>query len=176
MLHDLAAVSAWEIDSSRRTDLAIAAGRAEEDARRLGDKLGPIGVPLAACAAAAREDQAFDWIRALARHLGGALQIANDLLNARDDHAGRRLTPALASLYAGGRVSPEDEPFRVWLALASDPSLDRMLAIAKREALAAQRAVPIERAPALREAVATCAKVLDEIPARLLALSLGVRR
>lgn len=175
VLHDLAAVSAWEIDRYRGVDLALAAERVEEDAARLGDKLSPVAIPLAACAAAAREESAFEWIRALARHLGRALQIANDLLNARDDHAARRLTPSLAALYSGGRVTPGDEPFRVWPALASDPSFDRMLAIARREAASASAAVPEDR-PTLREAVGTCAAVLEEIPTRLLALSLGARR
>lgn len=175
VLHDLAAVSAWEIDSYRRTDPAIAAERAEEDARRLGDKLGPIGVPLAACAAAAREEQAFDWIRALARHLGGALQIANDLLNARDDHAASRLTPSLAALLAGGRLAPGAEPYRVWPALASDPALERMLRAARAHAARAAAIAAEHGAPTLSAATAQHAAFLDEIPARLLALSLGVK-
>ncbi|MFO0589117.1 MAG: class 1 isoprenoid biosynthesis enzyme [Polyangiaceae bacterium] len=176
VLDDLAAVSAWELDTLRSVDPAEAAERAEEHATRLGDKLGPIAIPLAATAIAARRPETIARLHAYSLHLGRALQVANDLLNARDDHVGGRLTPSLAALYAGGRVTPETPPFQVWPSLAADPASERMLAFARREIDRALALLADIGAPALTEATRRGARVLDEMPSRLLGLSLGVRR
>lgn len=174
-LDELAAVSAWEIDTYRALDRAVAAQLAEEHAAQLGSKLVPVAVPLAALAVATDRPRALAWIAPFARALGRALQIANDLLNARDDHAAARLTPTLAALYAGGRVSPADEPFRVWPALASDAALDRMLRAAASHAESAVTLAADHDARALAACTSEIASVLPEIRVRLLKLALGVR-
>lgn len=174
VLTELASVSAWEIDGYRALDLATAGARAEEHAATLGSKLVPIAIPLAALAAVAGQEKAFAWIGPFARALGRALQIANDLLNARDDHAAERLTPALAALYQGGRVQPGDAAFRVWPLLAGDAALDRMLALAQLHAAAAVNLAAESGAPALAAATAHGTAVLGEVRARLLKLAMGV--
>lgn len=175
LLTELAAVSAWELDTFRSLDIEAAAAGAEEHAAKLGSKLVPIGIPLGALAAAAGREEAFAWIEPFARELGRALQIANDLLNARDDHAAGRLTPSLAALYAGGRVLPGDATFCVWPALAGDPALERMLAAASGHARAAIALASEAKAPRLAKAAETSAAWLREVPGRLLKLSLGAR-
>lgn len=176
VLDDLAAVSSWEFDTLRSVDPIQAAERAEEHATRLGDKLGPIAIPLAATAIAAHRPDAIERLHACSLHLGRALQVANDLLNARDDHVGGRMTPSLAALYAGGRVTRETPPFQVWPALVADPALPRMQAFALREIDRALSLLADLGAPALAEVTKRSARVLHEIPSRLLGLSLGVRR
>ena len=175
VLDRLAAVSAWELDVYRTIDPVAAGESAEADAARLGEKLLPIALPLAALAVIAGDEGALAWIRPAMHGLATALQIANDLLNARDDHAGSRLTPSLAALRAGGRLAAEAEPFRVWPALASDPALERMLRAARGHVARAAAIAAEHGAPALSAATARHAAILDEIPARLLALSLGVK-
>jgi hypothetical protein len=175
ILDDLAAVSAWEIDAYRREDPAHAGARAEEHAALLGAKLAPVAIPLAALASAAGKGGAEAWIGPFARSLGAALQITNDLLNARDDHAAGRLTPSLAALYSGGRVTPDSEAYRVWPALASDPALLRMTRAARAHLDAATFAARSAGASAVAEVAAAHGAALDEIAPRLLRLTLGVR-
>ena len=178
ILDEMAAAGAWEIDVYRRMDPAEAAPRAEQDARRLGSKLVPMAVPLAALAAAAREaageERALAWVGPFARELGAALQIANDLLNARDDHAAGRLTPALALLYSSGRLARGAEAHRVWPVLAGDPALGRMVTAARAHLDAAAACARGAGAHAVAEVAASRARTLDEIGPRLLALALGV--
>lgn len=174
-LDELAAVSAWEIDAYRAIDRAVAARLAEEHAAHLGSKLVPIAIPLAALAAATDRPRALAWIAPFARALGRALQIVNDLLNARDDHVAGRLTPSLAALYSGGRVAPDDEPHRVWPALASDPALDRMARAAASHIEAAASLASDAAAPTLAAAASDLHAILPEIGPRLLKLTLGVR-
>jgi hypothetical protein len=173
-LTELAAVSAWELDTYRGFDRETAGAHAEEHAAMLGSKLVPTAIPLAALAAIAGQERAFAWIGPCARALGRALQIANDLLNARDDHAARRLTPSLAALYAGGRVAPEGEAFRVWPALAGDPALPRMLVAATGHAEAAASLAREQGAGALAAQIGETAGLLREVPERLLKLAMGV--
>jgi len=175
VLDRLAAVSAWELDVYRTTDVPVAGIEAEAHADRLGDKLMPIALPLAALAVAARDEAAIEWIGPAMRGVAIGLQIANDLLNARDDHVGSRLTPSLAALYAGGRLDPSAEAFRVWPALASDPALHRMLGVARVHVKEAARIAAGQGAHELSVATLRHAAFLDEVPARLLALSLGVK-
>ncbi len=174
-LDELAAISAWEIDTYRALDLAVTGAHAEQHAAELGSKLIPMAIPLAALAAATNRPRSLAWIGPFARALGRALQIANDLLNARDDHVTGRLTPSLAALYAGGRVSRSDDAFRVWPALAGDPALDRMLRAARMHVEAAASLAADSEAPALAAATTGIGAVLDEIAPRLLKLALGVR-
>lgn len=173
ILTSLAAVSAWELDVYRSASSPEAPERAME---RLGHKLSPIAIPLAACASIARKEALFDDLERASVSVGGALQIVNDLFNARDDHAAGRLTPSLAALYEGGRVKPGDPPHRVWATLASDPALDRMLTIARAMTASAIARLSSGATPALREAIRAHASLLDEVPSRLLSLTLGVRR
>lgn len=176
VLADLAKVSAWELDTRCSVSPIEAAERAEEHATRLGDKLGPIAIPLAATAIAAKRPELIERLHAYSLHVGRALQVANDLLNARDDHVAGRFTPSLAALYAGGRVTTETPSFQVWPALSSDPSMERMRGYARREIDRARSVLADIGAGALSEATKRAARVLDELPSRLLGLSLGVRR
>lgn len=173
ILDEMAAAGAWEVDAYRRMDPAEAAPRAEEDARRLGSKLVPMAIPLAALAAAAGE-RPLAWVGPFARDLGAALQIANDLLNARDDHAAGRLTPALALLYSSGRLERGAEAHRVWPVLAGDPALGRMVGAARAHLDAAAACAREAGARAVAEVAASRARTLDEIGPRLLGLALGV--
>jgi hypothetical protein len=174
ILTELASVSAWELDTYRALDLATAAALAEEHSAMLGSKLVPMAIPLAALAAVADRQESFSWLGLYARALGRALQIANDLLNARDDHVAGRLTPTLAALYAGGRVKRGDEAFRVWPLLAGDAALERMLGLARLHAGAAINVAAEAGALALAAATRQSATILDEIPVRLLRLAMGV--
>lgn len=175
VLRELSAVSVWELDVYRASDPVSASARVEEDAVRLGRKLAPVAIPLAALATAAGQERALRWIRLFAEDLGCALQIANDLLNARDDHVARRLSPSLAALYASGRVTAQTEAFRIWPALASDAALARMQGIAAARARSAITLAEEAGAPELARAASESMALLEEIPARLLKLSLGVR-
>jgi len=174
ILDDMARASAWEIDAYRVIDRAEAGARAEEHAEVLGSKLAPVAIPLAALAAAARKEEHLAWLGDFARGFGAALQIANDLLNAREDHAAGRLTPSLAALYAGGRVAEGADASRVWPALAGDAALPRMVGAARRFAEAAVDLAAKAGARTLAAAVNESAALLDDIPSRLLKLSLGV--
>lgn len=174
-LDELASTGAWELDSYRGVDRAEAGARAEEHAATLGAKLVPVAIPLAALAVAAHREAHLSWLGEFARGFGAALQIANDLLNARDDHAAGRLTPSLAALYAGGRVAPGGEAVLVWPALAGDPALPRMIEAAHRFAAAAIERASQAGAPLLAAAAGASAALLDGIQPRLLKLSLGVR-
>lgn len=174
ILDEMAATGAWEIDVYRRTRPAEAAARAEEHAALLGSKLAPVAIPLAALACAAGDELSSAWIAPFARELGAALQIVNDLLNARDDHVAGRLTPALAALYSGGRVAPAAEAHRVWPVLAGDPSLGRMLGAARAHLEAAVARAEGAGAPSVAAVAAERARSLDDLPRRLLALALGV--
>lgn len=177
-LDELASASAWELDTYRKMDPKAAGEHAEEHAAELGNKLAPVSIPLAALVAAARKNETrgadFFWLLPFVQALGCALQIANDLLNAREDHEAGRLTPALSALYAGGRVAPDDEAFRVWPALASDSALDRMQRAARQKVESAFELALRSNAPALAAAVRESAALLDELAPRLLKLSLGV--
>lgn len=174
ILDELSGAGVWELDTYHAMGLAEAGARAEEHAAVLGSKLTPTAIPLAALAAATGQELAFTWLGTYARSLGRALQIANDLLNARDDHEARRLTPSLAALYAGGRIRPGDEAFRVWPTLAGDAALQRMAAAATLHADDAVRIAAGSGAPELAAATAESAAVLRELPRRLLRLSLGL--
>jgi hypothetical protein len=174
ILDELAAASAWEIDTYLSEDLAQAAERAEEHAAVFGAKLAPLGIPLAALAAAAGRERAVEWVGPFSRSFGAGLQIHNDLLNARDDHASGRLTPALAALYAGGRIGPESESYRIWPALAGDPALVRMTHAARSHLDTAMTCARGAGATRVAEAVVSWLPALDEIAPRLLRLALGV--
>lgn len=174
VLDELAETATWEIDTFRALPLAEAAASAEEHAATLGSKLIPLAIPLCALAAIAGDASSFGWLRTCARSLARALQLANDLLNARDDHAARRLTPALAALYAGGRLSPDDPPHAVWPTLAGDPSLTRMLAAAEDHAATAASLADRTGARALAAEIRAATSPLPELPARLVKLSLGL--
>jgi hypothetical protein len=175
ILDELASTGAWEIDTYRSVDRAEASALAEEHAATLGSKLVPVAIPLAALAVAARREAHLEWLGEFARGFGAALQIANDLLNARDDHMEGRLTPSLAALYAGGRVAPSADAVLVWPALAGDPALPRMLDAARRLAGAAIELASRGGAPLLGAAAGESAALLDGIQPRLLKLALGVR-
>lgn len=174
-LADLAGESAWEIDVYRSVDPMRAGERAEDDAARLGAKLAPCAIPLAALSVAAGRASDLQWLLPFARALGAGLQIHNDLLNARDDHAGGRLTPSLAALYSGGRVTPDSEPHRVWPALAGDPALARMTSAARAFFERANEIAREHGALALADVAASRLPALDRIASHLLQLSLGVR-
>lgn len=174
ILDELAAASAWEIDTYRSEDPARAAAHSEEHAALLGAKLAPVAIPLAALAAAAGRERADEWIGPFSRSFGAALQINNDLLNARDDHASGRLTPSLAALYAGGRVGPGSEAYRIWPALAGDRALTRMTCAARAHLEAAVACARGAGAAGVAEVAASQIPALDEIAPRLLRLALGV--
>lgn len=175
ILDELAAASAWEIDTYRKLDPVEAGALAEEHAAQLGSKLTPVAIPLAALASAAGRDGDAGWILPFARSLGAALQINNDLLNARDDHTAGRLTPSLAALYSGGRITPESEAHRVWPALAGDAALGRMTRAARAFLEAAIACAQAAGAPAVAGVAAAQLPALEQIAPRLLRLTLGVR-
>jgi hypothetical protein len=174
ILDELAATSAWEIDTYRRMDPAEAAERLEEHATLLGSKLMPLAIPLAALGLEGGKDGAFDWIGPFSRSFGAALQIENDLLNARDDHAAGRLTPSLVALYAGGRVTRDGQSHLVWPTLVGDPALTRMIHAARAHIEAAVARATEAGAPAVAAVAARRLSTLGEIAPRLLRLTLGV--
>lgn len=175
ILDDLAAASAWEIDTYRRRDPAPPGALVEEHAALLGAKLAPMAIPLAALAVSAGGERAIAWLGPFARSLGAALQITNDLLNARDDHAAGRLTPSLAALYSGGRVTPESEAHRVWPALAGDPALARMTGAARTLVEAAVACARAAGALAVADVAAAHLPEQGDLALRLLRLALGAR-
>ena len=142
---------------------------------RQGSKLLPLAIPLAALASAGGKEGAFDWLGPFSRSLGAAVQIENDLLNARDDHAAGRLTPSLAAQYAGGRVAKDGRSHLVWLTLAGDRALARMTDAARAHIEAAVARAVEAGAPSVAEVAARRLSTLDEIATLLLQLALGVR-
>jgi hypothetical protein len=159
-------VAAWEIDTVR----AGVAG--EDDVERLGQKFLPMAIPLGAMALLS--DRHAD-LAALVRFVicfGTGLQLANDLLNIKEDHMQQRLTPVLRWLYAGGKIAPDSPPANIRIALLSDVALTQALRAAEDALEQAARQARALGAPRLAAVASNRAAYVQSVPQHLLALYL----
>lgn len=128
-MRTFASAATWEIDVYRR-------GLASQDNLVLmGQKFLPMAIPLGALALLADRDFDLEALVQFVTSLGTGLQMLNDILNIKEDHVEKRLTPILRSLYEGGRATPSSIAGGIRLILLSDLALEQGLKCA-REAMA----------------------------------------
>jgi hypothetical protein len=170
VMADFASAALWEVDVFREDP------EAEADLGQIGRKFLPMALPIGALTLLAGKPEDLDRLVHFVIRLGTGLQLLNDVLNIREDHAGGRVTPVLRWLYSGARVSPADAPQQVRLQLLTDQALERALDEADRslaEAAAIARSLGAHQLAAVAENRASYVK---SIPYRLLSLQLGVPR
>ena len=161
-----AAVAADEVDAR-----AAGAGLAPE---RAGEKFLAMAVPLVALASAAGRDALHDDLSTWVVHVGTALQMINDVLNAAEDHAAGRPTAVLAWARAD-LAAAADTPNRVRAALVGHPAVDRALDVAADAAARAWALAERHELPRLADIAAGVAAQVGRTRERLLGLMLGVQ-
>lgn len=157
----------WEVDTFRN-------GSVEPDLRRMGEKFLPMAVCLGAMALRAGRAEHLDPLVEFVTTFGGGLQMVNDVLNVKEDHALGRLTPVLRWLYAGGRLAPDDPAGRVRPAMLADGSMPRALAVAKDAMSEAERQADAIGPGRLAAVPRDWSSRIDGVPDRLFGLLLGL--
>jgi hypothetical protein len=161
-----AAVAADEVDAR-----AAGAGLAPE---RAGEKFLAMAVPLVALASAAGRDALHDDLATWVVHVGTALQMINDVLNAAEDHAAGRPTAVLAWARADVAAAAA-APNRVRAALVGHPAVDRALDVAADAAARSWALAERHGLPRLAGIAAGVAAQVGRTRERLLGLMLGVQ-
>jgi hypothetical protein len=167
-MNAFAGAAVWELDCFR------AAVSAEIDLRRLGEKFLPMAIPLGALALLARRTSQLASIAEYVTQLGTGLQMVNDILNVREDHMRRRLTPVLKWLYTDENISPSESPARIRLVLLAGEVVTRALAIARQAFQAAAATALAMGAPKLAALANNREEFAASVPDRLLALHFQV--
>lgn len=157
----------WELDMYRSDAVEV-------DQYRMGQKFLPMAVCLGAMALLAGRADHLDPLVEFVTVLGTGLQVVNDVLNVKEDHAGERLTPVLAWLYDGGKVQPGDPANVVRAGLLTDPALPRALAVADQAMSGAERRAQALGAERVASIVAARRADLADVPHRLFKLFLNV--
>ncbi|WP_437275227.1 hypothetical protein WME90_28740 [Sorangium sp. So ce375] len=139
-------------------------------AERAGEKFLGMAIPLIALASFAGRDDLHDDLSAFVVHLGAALQMVNDILNAAEDRAAGRTTPLLR--WIGAVDGGDANTLRA--ALLGHPATARALDLARAEAeraaaLAGRRG--LERLAALAQGARA---TVDRTSERLLGQMLGI--
>jgi hypothetical protein len=172
VMRAFAEAAAWEIDVYRRGE-GPAGGPPEREAlRRSGQKFLPMAVPLGAVACASARAGDLSRLPRFVEALGTGLQLANDVLNAAEDHAAGRATPVLGWLYAGGGSAPGRPAEAARAALLGDAALKRAQAAARRAITSAEELALEMSAPGLAAEARARLGFIDSLPRRLLALCL----
>jgi hypothetical protein len=163
-----AGAALWEVDAFH------SAASAEIDLVQTGQKFLPMAVPLGAVALLAQRSIHLPRIAEFVTHLGTGLQMVNDVLNVRQDHANKRLTPVLKWLYADEAQFEDDTSTRIRLKLLASEVLYRALDRARAALRNAERIAQDMDAPKLAAVAANRAEFVQSVTSRLLALHLGV--
>lgn len=140
-------------------------------AERHGDKFLPLAVPLLALASLAGRDALHDVLIDHVVHLGAALQVINDVLNAAEDRAAERTTPFLRWL--GPLDAPDLGAFRA--AVQAHPATDRALALARAQAGRAASLAAAHELARLAGLAGAVERLVDRTRPRLLGLQLGIQ-
>ena len=168
VMAEFAGVALWEVDEFRE-------GRyADADITRIGGKFLPGVLPLGALAIHAGRESDLGLLRQFVVRLGTGLQFVNDILNIREDHKGRRLTPVLSWLYESGRVSAGSGTKDIRLILITDPALRRGMDHARQALQEAEKVAQSIGARNLAALAKNRTDYLESVPHRLFALHLGV--
>lgn len=163
-----ASAATWEIDVYRQ-GLAT-----QDDLVRIGQKFLPMVIPLGALALLADNNFDLDALVEFVTCFGTGLQMLNDILNIKEDHIEKRLTPILRWLYEGGRATPSCEAQSIRLILLSDTALEQGLNCA-REAIARAELIALKlRTPELAAIVRHQAALIESIPTQLLAFQFNL--
>lgn len=164
-----ASAAVWELDAFRGTG-------AEIDMVRLGQKFLPMAIPLGALALLAERPAHLPTLADFVTELGTGLQMVNDILNVKEDHMNRRLTPVLKWLYADEKVSSAETPARIRLALLANEVLPRVLGCA-REAFRKAECTALDMgAPTLAGVARNRETFVESLPRRLFALNFQVNQ
>lgn len=136
----------------------------------LGDKFLPMAVPLVALASIADREALSPDLVAWVQHVGAALQLVNDVLNAAEDHALGRPTSLLAALAPPTRAH-QGNALRA--AILADPATHAALDRARTTAEHARALAARQHLPGLARIAEGVAASVDRTDARLLGLMLG---
>jgi hypothetical protein len=161
-----AAAATWEIDVVR------AGAPGEGDLTRIGQKLLPVAIPLGAVALLAGRPAHLPLLIQFTTSLGTGLQMINDILNIKEDHAGRRPTLVLRWLYAEGTVGPQDSAAQIRMALMASAALTHALEAAQAALDGAERSARALPSPRLAAVAGERLDYLTTVPTRLLRLYL----
>ncbi len=140
------------------------------DEQRLAEKFLPLAVCLGALAFAVGRDALAGVLTEVVLGLGQALQRANDLLNATEDWAACRRTPALNALK---REVPLEPGCSVRLELLQSDALADEVARAVQALREAEQLARDAGLPALAGLIASRQAFVRSVPKRLLRLELG---
>jgi len=156
----------WELDVVR------AGSASSDDVERLGQKFLPMAIPLGAIALLADRPDHLDALVRFAGSFGTGLQLINDVLNIKEDHAQRRTTPVLRWIYDSGAIAPTTPAAQIRISLLSDPALGRACRAAEHALNHAAQLAHEIGAPHLASVAVERAAYACEVPGRLLSLYL----
>jgi len=156
----------WELDVVR------AGSASSDDVERLGQKFLPMAIPLGAIALLADRPDHLDALVRFSGSFGTGLQLINDVLNIKEDHAQRRTTPVLRWIYDSGAIAPSTPAAQVRISLLSDPALGRACRAAEHALNHAAQLAREIGAPHLASVAIERAAYACEVPGRLLSLYL----
>lgn len=167
-MNAFASVATWEVDFVR------AQAKSEIDLTRIGQKFLPMAIPLGALALLTQHTAHLEPLTEFVTQLGTGLQIVNDLLNVKEDHASQRRTPILQWLAASGAVTPQNSATQARLALMASDVLNRALDCAHQAMQKAERGALEIGAENLAAIARNRNDYVASVPRRLMALHLQV--
>lgn len=148
-----------------------AQGAAPEGEAWMGEKFLPMAVPLVGLAHVAARPGLGRTLEEVVVRFGTGLQLVNDVLNVREDHAAGRPTPVLRALdQAGACLGDELLAAR----LLAHPTLPALLERARGEMAAAADLAEAAGLRATAAVVWRSVQMAEQAPRRLMGLVLGV--